>query len=133
MRWYKLLCMIPFTSNQRYHDLLTLKTEKIYSIKIPQIHHPVLGGTDTLFYSTNNYSIVIQVTHDLRLSAVADLPAGRQVSEHKSSIEELHLNLPQNCHTKPVCRQAGTAPAITPNRCRWQLFFLVAYFFVLNW
>jgi len=40
--------MIPFTSNQRYSQPSTPKLEKISLIKNPQIHHPVLGGTDTL-------------------------------------------------------------------------------------
>jgi len=39
--------MIPFTSNQRYSQPSTSKLEKISLIKNPQIHHPVLGGTDT--------------------------------------------------------------------------------------
>jgi hypothetical protein len=39
----------------------------------------------------------------LRLGVVADFL-------HKSSIEELHLNLPQNCHTKHCTRHYAKPP-----------------------
>jgi hypothetical protein len=86
-------------------------------------------GIFVCFFSVCLLSVVSSfrlAANGFRLCVVADF-------QHKSSIEELHLNLPQNCHTKHCTRHYAKPMLVAGVHVVRYLFLLSIFVSQINY